>query len=82
MYIRYFGNIHNTNNYYSLFKGGTRNNCIQLAKQDAIYSLEFKDTETRDFILNEIWLELEKGTTNFDIDVMIETYNVATRYNL
>lgn len=83
MYIKYLNNIHNINNYYSLVKGGGKNNCIQLTKHDGtFYSLEFLNSESRDFVLNEIWNELKKGTHLYDIDEMIQTYYDAKRYNI
>lgn len=83
MFIRYLGNIHNLNKYYSLVKNIDKSNVIFLKKDAASnYSLEFKDQETRDFILNEIWLELKKGSQFYDIDEIIETYNASRLYNL
>lgn len=82
MKIRYLDNIHNLNNFYSIVKGGTANNCIHLTKDECQYSLEFLNTDARDYILKTIWDEWEKGTGFFDIDALINTYYDAKRYNL
>jgi hypothetical protein len=83
MYIRYLGNIHNISNYNSLVKGGQHNNSILLQKDNGhFFAMEFRDSEARDFILNQIWQELAKQTICFDIDNIIDTYYQATKYNI
>lgn len=83
MYIRYLGNIHNLLNYFSIVKGGVKDNCIHLTKEDSQFTcLEFLNTDARDYLLNQIWLEIEKGSEFFDMDDLIKTYYDAKRYNL
>jgi len=82
MYIRYLNNIHILDNYYSVVKSGN-NTCINLVKHDGGYlSLEFRDNKARDFFLNQIWLEIEKGTKFFDIDNIIDAFYDSNKYNL
>ena len=82
MYLRYLKNIHNVNNFYSILRGKD-DNCINLMKHDGNYiSLGFKTSTARDFILNQIWKEIEKGTICYDIDSVIESIYASEIYNL
>jgi hypothetical protein len=82
MYIKYLNNIHDLSNYKSLTKGGTKDHSILLLKEDGAYNMEFLDTDARDFILKTIWEEITKRSEYFDIDLLIDTYYEAKKYNL
>ncbi len=82
MYIRYSGNIHNIENFFSVIKSGIKNSSIILTKESGNVIMEFLDTDSRDFILNEIWLEIEKGSKLYDIDSKINLYYDAKTYNI
>ena len=89
MYIRYLGNIHNLSNFYSYLrsndtlKGAGADTCINLMKHDGNHiSLLFKTKSARDFILNEIWKEIEKESKCYDIDAVIEAVYAQDKYNL
>jgi hypothetical protein len=83
MYIRFKGNIHNISNYYSLVKGGSKDQCILLQKEDgSFFSLEFLNMDERNNVLKLIWEEMKKGTEFFDIDEQLQIYNDANRYNV
>jgi hypothetical protein len=84
MYIKYLGEIHNVENYYSVIRsGGTKHNVIQLTKENASYeALEFKDDKSRDFALSEIWEKLTEGIKFFDLDEVINLYYITNKYNI
>ena len=83
MFIKYLGNIHNLSEYRSIIKGGANDHSIQLLKDnDHFHSMEFRDTKARDYFLNYIWTEIEKNSTYFDIDKIIDVYYEAEKYNI
>jgi hypothetical protein len=88
MKIKYLENIHNLDNYCSIVKGGSNksgvntNAAINLVKDEGQYSMEFVNTDVRDYVLSCIWTEWEKGTDFFDIDSLVNTYIDAKKYNL
>lgn len=84
MYIKYLDNIHNLKNYSSFVKGGIKDNCIHLLTQDNghFISLEFLNTDSRNYILGQIWYEITEKKHTFDIDEIINVYYEAKKYNL
>jgi hypothetical protein len=88
MYIKYLKNIHNIDNYYSVIRGKTggqipKDTSIHLIKHDANYlSLEFPNTESRDYILDEIWNKMEQGVEHYNIDKELEVYTDSKMYNV
>jgi len=82
MYIKYLDNIHNLNNYHSIVKGGVKDNCIHLLEEGHFIAIEFLNTDSRDYILSQIWYEITENKKFFDIDDIIETYYEAKKYNL
>lgn len=82
MYIRYMKNVHNVSNFYSMIRSKD-DCCINLMKHDGNHvSLAFKTVTARDFVLNEIWKEIEKETLCYDIDAIIAAVYSAEIYNL
>lgn len=88
MYIKYLKNIHNISNFYSVVKGKTagqipRDSSIHLIKHDGNYiSLEFINTEARDYFLGEIWNKMEQGVKHYNIDNELEVYYNSKTYNV
>ncbi len=87
MYIKYFKNIHNVSNFYSILKGKEDLKstlfCINLLKHDGNHiSLAFKSIKSRDFILDEIWKEIEKGSRCYDIDAIIDSVYDKEKFDL
>jgi hypothetical protein len=80
MYIKYLGNIHKIEKYFSVVKGD--NNCIFLMKEDSHLALKFKNEDSRDYILNKIWEELVNETKCLNLDQITEDYYIANKYNL
>lgn len=87
MFIKYLNNIYNLNNYYSIVKDAgvytNKKSAIHLVKNDNHFvSLEFDNTEIRNYILMKIWEELKKHTECFDIDEELKIYLETKKYNL
>lgn len=82
MYIKYLDNIHNLSNYNSMVKGGAKNNCIHLLLDNGHIAIEFLNTDSRDYILGQIWYEISERKKFFDIDEVVTTYYEAKKYNL
>lgn len=86
MYIKYLDNIYNLRNYNGIVKsstsGGAKDNCIHLLIDGRFIALEFLNTDSRDYILGQIWYEITEKKTYFDIDDIINVYYEAKKYNL
>lgn len=78
MYLKYQENIHIIENYQSIVKGDSQE--LRLINESHSIILIFKNSETRNWVLSHIWLELASKTEFVDLDHEIEVYYTSKKY--